>query len=733
MVSVPKTILPWLVLFKARPSSAKETIREGYQLTNVNTRDPSKQRNKYDSQLSSTLSLLSGEDDNSDGKENPRIYQGWRMSVLVCTVTAVIVLLINFVFTIWVSKGYDLVSGLATVEEGSCQKTKTLSLWLHLAINALSTILLSASNYCMQCLASPTRSDVDRAHRQRVWLDIGVPSVRNLRYVSRFKVALWWSLALSSIPLHLLYNSAVFSSVAAVEYTVYAGSHDLAAGTVSNWSSPIIGSMTHSRLQALQDAPNWQRLDNKECIKAYGQQYVSAHGDLLAVSPDFNSAEQALHISDISPSDLGSATSAAPYSWICTTTTPLIATKCDLNVIEKNAPDWTLLNATHISDSASNGDNTLKKVSVDYCLSQPMEERCRLQFSVIIMSIVIFCNLVKATCMFLTFQYHQSQPLLTIGDAINSFLQQRDSTTENMCMATRNTFIEDQWRYVPSTWQPTRHQRFKAASARRWYISNLLCIATLIIAISLLSMGLNASSLSSKSFSHLWSLGFGTVTTESMANWKNSSTGGGLILTIIVANLPQALLSFLFLTYNSLFTCMLLAEEWNGYAHERKTLRVTHPVAQQRSTYRLHLPYRYGIPLLILSGTLHWFVSQSLFLARVTAFTPDGEEDTQASISTIGYSCIAIITTIILGGIIIVLGIVIGFRKYKPGMPLAGSCSAAISAACHRPDGDEDAERKKVMWGAVGPLNEEGIGHCSFTSWEVEPLIEGKRYSGSKE
>lgn len=69
---------------------------------------------------------------------------------------------------------------------------------------------------------------------------------------------------------------------------------------------------------------------------------------------------------------------------------------------------------------------------------------------------------------------------------------------------------------------------------------------------------------------------------------------------------------------------MLMAEEWSGYVHERKPLRVSNPSGSQRSTYRLQLPYRYGIPLLVLSGLLHWPVSQSLLIARVTLNTRAG-------------------------------------------------------------------------------------------------------------
>ena len=171
---------------------------------------------------------------------------------------------------------------------------------------------------------------------------------------------------------------------------------------------------------------------------------------------------------------------------------------------------------------------------------------------------------------------------------------------------------------------------------------------------------------------------------------------------------------------------MLLGHEWSGYAHVRKPLRVTTPAGSQRSTYRLQLPYKYGIPLLVLSGTLHWLVSQSIFLARVDYYY-NGILDKYQSISTLGYSCIAIITVIALGGIVVLVGVLHGFRRYKPGVPLVGSCSAAISAACHRPNEDVDAPFKPVMWGAVESGNP--IGHCCFTSFEVTKPVKGQVYA----
>ena len=63
----------------------------------------------------------------------------------------------------------------------------------------------------------------------------------------------------------------------------------------------------------------------------------------------------------------------------------------------------------------------------------------------------------------------------------------------------------------------------------------------------------------------LWQMGYGAVTSQSMIAWGFSKGSGGLLLIVLLANAPQVLLSFLFLTYNGLYTCMLLTDEWNGY------------------------------------------------------------------------------------------------------------------------------------------------------------------------
>lgn len=90
------------------------------------------------------------------------------------------------------------------VYSGDCGKIETKDTWVHLGLNVVATVLLASSNYCMQLLSAPSRTEVDKAHAKQKWLDVGIASVRNLRFLRKKKVLLWWILGISSIPLHLV-------------------------------------------------------------------------------------------------------------------------------------------------------------------------------------------------------------------------------------------------------------------------------------------------------------------------------------------------------------------------------------------------------------------------------------------------------------------------------------------------------------------------------------------------
>lgn len=88
--------------------------------------------------------------------------------------TAIAVLLLNLVFTIVAVAKFGHIGGIGIVYQGSCAVVNSLTIWMHVLVNALSALLLSASNYTMQALSAATRTEIDRAHAKGDWLDIGV-------------------------------------------------------------------------------------------------------------------------------------------------------------------------------------------------------------------------------------------------------------------------------------------------------------------------------------------------------------------------------------------------------------------------------------------------------------------------------------------------------------------------------------------------------------------------------
>jgi len=96
-----------------------------------------------------------------------------------------LVLSINVLGTAIVAIEQKAIDGIATFRVGDCTLTERLDFSIHLLINILSTSLVGASNYCMQCVSAPTRKDIDKAHKHHTWMDISVLSVRNLKWISR--------------------------------------------------------------------------------------------------------------------------------------------------------------------------------------------------------------------------------------------------------------------------------------------------------------------------------------------------------------------------------------------------------------------------------------------------------------------------------------------------------------------------------------------------------------------
>lgn len=393
---------------------------------------------------------------------------GYRFGVLYCAGIVGTIFLINLILTIWAWKTYGVNAGFGTIQHGNCAQTKKLSLWLHFAINIFGTAMLSASNYVMQCLSSPTRQDINNAHVQNIWLDIGILSVRNLKKISWKRTVLWCLLALSSLPLHLVYNSAVFETLTTHKYDVYIVSKDFVFGAPFNISRLAnITTLTSSvydvstaysmrQLSSFQNSDSGVTLRNlttRNCILTYGNPFGnSKYGDVLAVSSIHNATDSLLHC------------------W----------TPGRLSLISQNNL-WFRDGQKHSMycdvDKAANAPLTVANIPIDYCLVQEIDEKCMLQFSLPLMLIIIVSNLIKLICMILVVLKLKggSRPLLTVGDAIASFLDEPDPFTKNICLADKYFFQKKPWRqYKNLSWKLKRYRWFRAASITRWFVCNVL-------------------------------------------------------------------------------------------------------------------------------------------------------------------------------------------------------------------------------------------------------------------
>ncbi|KAF1982525.1 hypothetical protein K402DRAFT_340141 [Aulographum hederae CBS 113979] len=663
--------------------------------------------------------------------------KGCKVGILGGAISCTVVFIVNLIFTIIAISNGHLEGGIGTLRDGDCDHIRSDSSGIHLAINILSTILLASSNYCMQCLSAPTRDEVDKAHSERFWLDIGVPSFRNFRKMRKIKFALWLCLVSSSLPLHLFFNSAVFTSLAAFGYDVVSISP---ASLAQNDTGTVISNFESEQAKLLlrkARAGNLTFLANANCIQAYAEVFQTSHSNLVLVT-DAEIPRMVANL-DVYQPELGSSYSvtAQPYYWMCLGLDNFSTTK-------SYYPDAPLCQSRVPELKSSPSEWKVGDDKVSYCLSETPPSHCKLQYSLNFAVIILLVNLIKAAIMYYTAFALKGDPLVTTGDAIASFLHRPDETTLRRSLLKRVDAQKPDYSPAgPIAFEGKRERMSSAASKTRWFFCifwqvmrvhspfhvadhPLTSFGTgLVVTIVLLIYGITQMT-GAKDASTLWGMGVGAISQETLIKGDDFPTT--ITTNAFIANAPQPIFSFLYFSYNSLFTTMTLAQEWSQFAIHRKGLRVSaNRTGVQRSSHFLSLPYRYSLPMMAASAVLHWLISQSLFLVVVQAYQSDFYRRENYDIVTCGYSPIAIIFSISLAGLMLVVLIALGYFRLKSAMPVAGSCSVMIAAACH-PAGWEGADiaGKKLMWGVIDV--EDGVRRCGFSGGEVGTPEVGKTY-----
>ena len=160
-------------------------------------------------------------------------------------------------------------------------------------------------------------------------------------------------------------------------------------------------------------------------------------------------------------------------------------------------------------------------------------------------------------------------------------------------------------------WWSNSRRWFVAASWQRWFAAGVSSGTVLFVGIWLLTISLHGFPLGDSSF--------GQVSQNYLAD-----IGGDITGAVLIANSPQLTISMSYMLFNGIFTCMLLTSEHLDYSLHRKSLRVSERRGTQRTTYWLHLPYRYSMPLMAVMALLHYLVSESIFVVAISLYDSQG-------------------------------------------------------------------------------------------------------------
>lgn len=252
------------------------------------------------------------------------------------------------------------------------------------------------------------------------------------------------------------FNSVVFSSLTTYGYKVF--TVDTKLRLLSKQSgNTFADSYDLDRFKSRNISTS--KLDNLtalECINEYGIAFQTRRSDLLVVV-DTSQSGVSKRAHDAQPAALDNfrrATCAqADYDWICP------GFSCD------NPCRLQLPRVRRQSDNWRPWGNR-----VEYCLSQPAPQRCRLNFDVYLAAIILGVNFIKAITLAFIALRPPKEPLFILGDAIQSFLTVPDESSRGNCLASARTVRAGQFTR-PCTMHTKRRRRGVAVTGRRWFFS----------------------------------------------------------------------------------------------------------------------------------------------------------------------------------------------------------------------------------------------------------------------
>ncbi|KAI1370773.1 hypothetical protein F4677DRAFT_457612 [Hypoxylon crocopeplum] len=598
--------------------------------------------------------------------------------------------------------------------DGDCDggNVSKVNMVLHLFINVVSTLVVTSSNFFMQVLNSPSREEVNAAHFKGSWMGIGIPSVRNAFKVARFKTWCWFCLLISSIPMHLLFNSAIFQTdrkdsdfhltIATEDFLNGAPYYAPGAGLVQAgfdfWS--YVGLLTESRrMDELVPPPNdytYGAFGAPNNLTEYADKSSDAVKNISIAASATASRWQRLETHDCKQEYIGCSGLKYYRSVVLVVDKPGGWIRDDMWHLKDNQTEFW---AKYVPPDQPNHLQTGSiltsglqpgtfNMSVQYCLVEPLDRVCHIAVSPALLLAVTLCVIFKtctAIVVTVVLSRRNQAPLVTLGDAMESFIERLDPVTAGMSTIgqaeIRRAMRHDKALLLPGPrqWQPLRKRRLVVIPISVWATSYLLFALGIGVCGYFLNGILKSNSL------------FGSFFESDQNSFIDApfTFFGGILLT----NSPQLLLSFCYLAYNNLFTRLQMAREWSLFSQGYRPLRVTDPKGDQYTTYRLQLPYKYSVPLIMISIFLHWLLSNTIYLFISTGgyfgtdnFLFQAQVDTSLPPNTaiaVGYSGYSLLVMLVVSCVLVPIPVFFALKKLPSNMVNIGSNSLALSAACH--------------------------------------------------
>lgn len=517
------------------------------------------------------------------------------------------------------------------------------------------------------------------------------------------------------------YNSIIFTTKSGVAYSlVFVTEPFLSGAPFSNATSTNAGLLWRTDLLSLQGAANGGRLVNltsRQCVSTFTAVLQSEFSAVLLVT-------------DTEPPASGS-------------------------LVQTGLPGQSL--SQFLASPPEGGEAVAAAVADEdllrYCLAQPAEEEggegssaspCQVRLSGSLLGVVMLLNLVSvifvgATSLLLG----KFEPLATVGDALKSFLSDPDHMTRHACLLTKRDVKQGRWGlFEAKYWVPSSHFWFMTPSLTRWVI--FLAIWALPTSFAAAGLGLSLTRNPEGKLSR-----FGSAGTHEMYVFPESTSRPGLAL---LAAFPHIVLAMLYMATNALLSTYFLSHEVSQFAVPATYLPLrlsgSRTKGAQHSSLYLTLPRPYSWLLMLVFAATGFTLSNSLFVVSLdftapTSTNPDSGANIPAPVSAMGTSGSGLLALLALLVTILALVLGLGLRRADPspttangrpaGNPLVlrgGSCSAVISARCHRrPEEGSRVVEGPVTWGVVREGEGMEVGHAGFSGAEVGMVNVGKTYS----